>query len=87
MMDYGEFVPEALKTSNDSIFRTLGENLVLYPWDGQEDAYGRLIDDYFVPRRATILETFSFLKYVILEIIVLQIKVKKFLLLKIFLHF
>ena len=30
MMDYGEFVPQALKSSQDKYYRTLGDKLDLY---------------------------------------------------------
>ena len=30
MMDYGEFVPQALKSSQDKYYRTLGDKLDMY---------------------------------------------------------
>lgn len=35
MFDYGEFVPQALKSSQDPYYRTLGERMDLYTDDAE----------------------------------------------------
>lgn len=64
MMDYGEFVPQALKESSDSNLRALGEKLTLFDVDLEDD-----ISDHYDEglRRVSdesqaLIETYSYLK-------------------------
>ncbi|MCL4130514.1 UNVERIFIED_CONTAM: hypothetical protein GTU68_022538 [Idotea baltica] len=63
MLDYGEFVPEALRTSQDSILHTLGSKLDLEPYlpDAEDYNYGTAVKMVLEGTHAHI-ETYSYLK-------------------------
>lgn len=63
MVDYGEFVPQALKTSKDSILRKLGEKMTLVPWVDEDEAaaYKQMINEYLLPATDAAIETYSYL--------------------------
>ena len=66
MLDYGEFVPEALLVSEDSDLLALGQKLDLFELDTAEDVHGVALYaemiDAIVARTHAIVETNSFLK-------------------------
>ena len=64
MVDYGEFVPEALISSNDISLRTLGEKMELIPWteeDEGEGSYEQLIENLLEGTHA-VIDSFSYLR-------------------------
>lgn len=64
MVDYGEFVPNALKNSGDSILRKLGEKMILIPWNrsNEDVAYEKMLHEHLIPGKSAALETTSYLK-------------------------
>ena len=68
MVDYGEFVPEALKTSQDTILKTLGDKMTLYPVfdDDYDKAYEDAIAGTVLNGKGAMTETYSYLMLVII---------------------
>ncbi|XP_045130008.1 glutamate receptor ionotropic, delta-2-like [Portunus trituberculatus] len=62
MLDYGNFVPEALLVSKHSSLAVLGKKMELEPYQ-EEDMYGSLTKDVKAGTHA-LLESFSYLVYV-----------------------
>ncbi|XP_063876884.1 glutamate receptor ionotropic, kainate glr-3-like [Scylla paramamosain] len=62
MLDYGNFVPEALLVSNHSALAVLGKKMKLEPFH-EEDMYSNLVKDVKAGTHA-MLEAFSYLVYV-----------------------
>lgn len=61
MLDYGNFVPGALKVSNHSALAALGAKMELLPYD-EESMYDDLIKDVEA-RTHAMIEAFSYLVY------------------------
>lgn len=63
MVDYGEFVPEALATSQDQYLKSLGERMDLVPNNPYDDdiSYGQLVN-LLLEGRHSIIETYSYLR-------------------------
>ena len=58
MQDYGEFVPYALKASNDIDLRTIGNKLDLFPYGNHYDAGMEMV---VTNQTHIIVETYSYL--------------------------
>ncbi|XP_068227416.1 probable glutamate receptor [Palaemon carinicauda] len=63
MVDYGEFVPEALSTSQDEYLKALGDRMDLVPNNPNDDdiSYNQLID-LLLEGTHSITETYSYLR-------------------------
>lgn len=62
MVDYGSFVPQALKNSPNPLLATLGENLYLDPDVVVQDPYDAIIKKVF-QRTHTLLVVYDYLRF------------------------
>ena len=62
MQDYGNFVPEALKSSSDIALRSLGEKLELFPLLEEENTYLSIGFKNVLEGTHALLETDSYLR-------------------------
>lgn len=64
MVDYGEFVPEALANSKDAILHALGQKMVLSPMcevDPWTASWTYLVEEMMLRRKYALIETYSYL--------------------------
>ena len=65
MVDYGEFVAEALASSKDASLKTLGDKMDLIPWtleDDGETSYDNLIQ-LLLDGTHAVTDSFSYIRY------------------------